>query len=162
MVALCEYACSQANISKSFRSPHIAQWLEYLTHVHKVAGSIPVAACLKNLRITTFIYFFCFFSEDDEKPEDWQRKRHCNIPGLLTTSMDGAMVLLGKEIFLVFKVARLGMLWLLFSFLFIYWIRLPCILAYIAVNLAERIILSMAQDNFSYIKKISLKQDLFS
>ena len=59
------------------------------------------------MRITTFIYLFCSF-QDDGKPEDWQRRRHGNIPGLLMTSMDGAMVLLGKEIFLVFKHGKIA------------------------------------------------------
>ena len=33
---------------------------------------------------------------------------HGNIPGLLMTSMDGAMVLLGKEIFLGFEDCKIA------------------------------------------------------
>ncbi|CAB3982272.1 Hypothetical predicted protein [Paramuricea clavata] len=43
------------------------------------------------------------FIEDDEEPDKWQQKRQAFVPGLLVMKSNGAMVLLGNEIFLSFN-----------------------------------------------------------
>ena len=45
---------------------------------------------------------FSLCYQDDEDPDDWRRKRQGYAPGLVVTR-NGAIVVLGKEIFLIFN-----------------------------------------------------------